>query len=291
MAFEMLAVGMREFAFATDSIKLATYGVGPCVAIAGYDPITKKTLLMHVDSLVNPECVRQILTKMPHTSNFYAISCSDMGRYSIIKYMKTLYQNMTLINVRNNRCFVVICSKSGSISTDEQDISKFTFHADSTNNLNALRDSLSSEKIKIENMIGIKDYDDGFVYIDYKTFDEYNPEFVKLAMIDIPDFAKVCDECKERDGHMYICSLAKKCDECKGFDSHFYACSFAKKCEYCGARTDIQDSSHTIACNKRSNISTNQVFTSDEMFMSALDLMHVVSTVDSTPIENLIIVD
>lgn len=240
-----LAVGQREFAFATDSIKLATMSLVTCTGIAVYDPITKKALLMHIDDLTDSLCVIQLLKKMDDTSNIYVLSNNhNIELNDVIMYIKSKSYKM-VIDIKNDGSHtLLIDSKTGQILVNVLDKTKLTFHSKYRSNIDDIGNLLESGKITKKPLINIDGYDESFKFDDTQLDMRF-----ALMRLQPPDKCKECNEIN----HTYRCSFAKTCTECNTIivvkSDHLYVCSHAEKCKECGTRTDIEHVRHSTKCS------------------------------------------
>ena len=246
-----LAVGMREFAFATDSIKLATMGLATCTGIAVYDPITRKALLMHIDNLTDSLCVVQLLKKMADTSNIYVLSNNiDIESNDVVMYIKSKSYKVIIDIKHSGNNTLLIDSKTGQFIVNVLDKTKLTFHSKYRSNMDEIRRLIDVailnklDKIPKNPLRGIDGYDEFFKFDDTRLDMRF-----ELMRLQPPEKCKECNEIN----HTYQCSFAKTCTECHTIivvkSDHLFVCSHAEKCKECGTRTDIGSVHHGIKCS------------------------------------------
>lgn len=233
----VLAVGMREFAFATDSITLTTSGIKTCLGIAVYDSISKKALLMHVDSMSNFDQVEQLLNKMHQTSKIYILTTENTTELeTMVEYLKLMaFDNVTV----DKKLYALsstlsIDSKTGDIKTDNVDKSKIIYHSKFKDNMDNILQNIDC--ININLLSGVEGYDDSFIFTP-------NKGLLYALHLKNKYERKIKGLMKNKDGTL------SKCTECN-YVGHTFVCSFAKKCTECGQRIDIDNEWHPKSCSQ-----------------------------------------
>ncbi|MDD4353392.1 MAG: hypothetical protein PHN56_02950 [Candidatus Nanoarchaeia archaeon] len=128
---------------------LATFGLGPCLAIAGYDSRLKIGFLAHYDFLTNEkESIEQLIFLIPKNS-FFDVSLiggndSSIEQYGVIKEL--LKNNEVLFNIIEEDVFGNI---SRSIVLDTRTGEKFAYNPKLFKNIKLIEPSMQVTKAKM----------------------------------------------------------------------------------------------------------------------------------------------
>lgn len=224
-------VGQHEFAFATDSETLGTYGISTCLGIVSHNCKTKKTLLMHIDTRTHIVDVVRLLEKVNGQVHIVGTS---MHHYKVlISYLKTKYEVVLDIKDELSRN-VSVDSKTGEINVDKIEVDDLKYHSKYKTNQLELS-YLTNENMSPVKLLSIEGYDDNYVHSSEYTPTEnilYDKDKESRAL---PIIEKgYCEECKRTVEHC-----------------HDFICSKAIKCVECGQRTDLGlNTIHNPVCSQ-----------------------------------------
>jgi hypothetical protein len=208
----IILVGQRECAF-SNSKTLGTIGVLTCICIVAHNEITKKTLLMHVDTMTDFLHVVKLLEHV-NASRIHLIGTTKFGYQRLIAHLETKYQ--VKIDMRHELSVSVkVNPQTGEIIVGDINMKDLKQNSQSEIDQLVLRMEsfdVDAYKSKLHLIMG---YDGDYVenprtLEDVLLFEHFHkPE---------PVLTGYCAECQKTINyggmHNFVCSTAKKCVEC-----------------------------------------------------------------------------